>query len=341
MAKKRDNTPLLLAGLAFGAAYIAARGRPSFSFMGKTVVITGGSRGLGLVMSRMLAEAGAKLAICAPGAEELGQAKAELEGQTEVLALPCDVTASSEVAAFIRTVEHHFGSIDVLINNAGKITVGPLEAMGLEDFREMMDTNFYGAVHTVLAALPGMLRRGRGRILNISSVGGLVPGPHLSAYSASKYALTGFGESLRAELGRKGIVVTTVCPGEIRTGAHLASGFRGNLEAEYAWFTSTDVMPLYALSAEAVARAALEACRAGRAIEVVGWPAKLEALTHSLSPSLALWLTGRINAALPEPDGSRRRAVGKDIDPSGVPEPLRRLGDRVARQNNEPGANGG
>lgn len=340
MAKKRDNISLLLAGLAFGAAYAASRARNRFSFANRVVVITGGSRGLGLVMGRMLAREGAKLAICAPDADELGRAKAELGGGTEVLALPCDVSASSEALAFIRTVENHYGRIDVLINNAGKIVVGPLEAMSLGDYREMMDTNFYGAVHTVLAALPGMLGRGEGRILNLSSVGGLVPGPHLGPYTASKYALNGFSEALRAELGPKGIVTTVVCPGEIRTGAHLASEFRGDVEAEYAWFTSSDVMPGYALSAEAVARAALGACRAGRAVEVVGWPAKLSALSHALSPSLALWFDGLMNMALPEPDGSGRRVKGEHVDPSGVPAPLRRLGDEAARRNNEPGVQG-
>ena len=115
-------------------------------------------------------------------------------GGTEVLALPCDVSDAAAVRGFIGQVERHYGRIDVLVNNAGKIVVGPLEAMTLEDYQEMMGSNFYGAVHTVLAALPGMLRRGEGRILNISSVGGLVPGPHLGPYTASKYALNGFSE---------------------------------------------------------------------------------------------------------------------------------------------------
>ncbi|HEU4740070.1 MAG TPA: SDR family oxidoreductase [Meiothermus sp.] len=341
---ERPNTPgrktaAALAALAFaGALLTARRTRPPYSYQGKVVVVTGGSRGLGLVLGRMLADEGARLAICARDPEELERARAELAGRgAEVLSLPCDLTRYQEVRAFIQMVENHLGRIDVLINNAGVITVGPLEEMTPQDFREMMDTNFYGAVHTVLAALPGMLRRGQGRILNISSVGGLVPGPHLTAYSASKYALNGFSEGLRAELGRKGIVTTVVCPGEIRTGAHKVSLFKGRLEEEYAWFASTDVMPGYALKAEAVARAALEACRAGRALEVVGWPAKLEAFTHSLSPTLALWFDGLLNAALPKPDGSGRRALGKEINPSKVPEPLRRLGDEVARRNNEPG----
>lgn len=330
------RTATALAALAFAGALLTARRTlPRYRYQGKVVVVTGGSRGLGLVMGRMLADEGARLAICARDPEELERAQAELAGRgAEVLALPCDVSNYDEVRAFIRLVENHFRRIDVLVNNAGAIRVGPLEEMTLQGFQEMMDTNFYGAVHTVL---PGMLRRGEGRILNISSVGGLVPGPHLSAYSASKYALNGFSEGLRAELGRRGIVTTVVCPGEIRSGGHKAAVFKGRLEEEYAWFASSDVMPGYAPKAEAVARAALEACRAARAIEVVGWPAKLEAFTHSFSPTLALWFDGLLNAALPEPEGSGRQAEGKDIDPSKVPEPLRRLGDAVARRNNEPG----
>src|SRR5690606_26305399 len=108
---------------------------------------------------------------------------------------------------------------DVLVNNAGVIQVGPLEHMRLEDFRETMDVHFYAPLVASLAARPYLADRGGGRIVNITSIGGRLAFPHLSAYNASKHAAVGLSESLRAELMKDGILVTTVIPGLMRTGS--------------------------------------------------------------------------------------------------------------------------
>ncbi|MDX2005106.1 MAG: SDR family oxidoreductase [Meiothermus sp.] len=329
----------LLAALVLGAAVLAARReRPKYSFAGKAVLITGGATGLGLAMARMLAREGAKLAICGLDDGTLEKAGAELErAGAEVLALPCDLTRPQEVRAFVQMVENHFGRLDVLVNNAGMIQVGPLENMTLEDFHQAMNTNFYGALHTTLAALPRMLERREGRIVNISSVAGLVPAPHLGPYSASKFALTGLSESLRMELAAGGIVTTLVCPGEIRSGAHKSAVFKGQVEAEYAWFTRFDVADPPASSAESVARRAIEACRQGRALEVVGLSAKVQALAHHLSPRLSLWAAGLFEKyGLPKPDASTEGVRGRDVDDSRVPAYLRRAGEEAARRLNQP-----
>src|SRR5204863_2590958 len=128
-------------------------------------------------------------------------------------------------------------------------------------------------VHTTLDVMPDMRARREGRIVNISSIGGKVSVPHLLPYSASKFALVGLSEGLRAELAKDGIVVTTVCPGLMRTGSPRNAQFKGQHRAEYAWFTLSDSMPFFSQSAERAARQILSACRHGEAEVVLSLPA--------------------------------------------------------------------
>ena len=125
----------------------------------------------------------------------------------------------------------HYGSIDVLINNAGIIQVGPLDHMKLSDYDDAMKTHFWGPLFLVLAVLPHMRNQGGGRIVNISSIGGRISVPHLVPYSASKFALAGLSDGLRAELARDQIVVTTVCPGLMRIGSPINAAFKGQRAA--------------------------------------------------------------------------------------------------------------
>src|SRR5204862_4688180 len=132
----------------------------------------------------------------------------------------------------------------VLINNAGVITVGPFEDFSKADFDEAMAIHFWAALYTLKAALPHMRKAGGGRVVNISSIGGKVGVPHLAAYCASKFALTGFSQSIRAELAKDNIRVTTVAPGLMRTGSHVNAKFKGNHAAEFAWFSVSSGTPL-------------------------------------------------------------------------------------------------
>ena len=119
------------------------------------------------------------------------------------------------------------GDVDVLINNAGVIQVGPLEHMEHQDFENAMATHFWGPLHLMLELIPSMRRRGFGRIVNISSIGGRIAVPHLAPYAASKFALTGLSDAVRAELAPHGIRVTTVCPGLMRTGSPVNAQVKG------------------------------------------------------------------------------------------------------------------
>src|SRR5947209_2303219 len=119
------------------------RKRRAYDFHGKTVLITGGSRGLGLEMARILARQGARLALCARDVDALRRAMQELHAMgAEVFMLPCDLTDQTEVKEIMRSVEERFGPVDVLINNAGVIEVGPMEEMTLEDYEEAIKTHF-------------------------------------------------------------------------------------------------------------------------------------------------------------------------------------------------------
>ncbi|HWP43314.1 MAG TPA: SDR family NAD(P)-dependent oxidoreductase [Blastocatellia bacterium] len=324
------------AGVLIAARAIARRGA-SFSFRDRVVLITGGSRGLGLVMARELAREGARLAICSRDEQELARARDELAGMgADVLAIPCDVSDRSQVEEMIRSAEDYFGRIDVLVNNAGVIEVGPMDVMTLQDYEESMKIHFWGPLYATLAALPGMRRRGEGRIVNISSIGGKISVPHLLPYSASKFALTGLSEGLRAELAADGIVVTTVCPGLMRTGSPYNADFKGRHRQEFAWFSISDSLPLITTSAERAARQVIAACRRGDAEIVLTVPAKLAALFHGIFPGLTADLLGMMNKLLPEPGGiGEARAKGKDSASPVSPSWLTTLSDRAAAANNE------
>jgi NAD(P)-dependent dehydrogenase (short-subunit alcohol dehydrogenase family) len=320
------------------AARTAMRKWREYDFRDKVALITGGSRGLGLVIARQLLHQGAKVTICARDEAELERARSDLgRNHGQVLTVPCDVTDREQVQAMVRDVQHHFGQIDALINNAGIIQVGPVELMTLDDYAEAMKVHFWGPLYTVLAVLPGMRQRREGRIVNISSIGGKVSMPHLLPYNASKFALVGLSEGLRAELARDHIVVTTVCPGLMRTGSPLNAFFKGQHRAEYTWFSLTDALPLVSQSAERAARQIIAACKRGDAEVVLSLPAKFVTTMQGLFPGYTADLLGLANKLLlPAPGGiGTARLAGKDSASPLSPSWLTRLNDNAAQRNNE------
>ncbi|MGZ3446158.1 MAG: SDR family NAD(P)-dependent oxidoreductase [Myxococcaceae bacterium] len=261
--------------------------RPRYVLRGKVVVLTGGSRGLGLELARVFARRGARLALLARDEEELARARDELRaGGAEVEIFGCDVRFQDQVQRTLREVVERFGRVDVLVNNAGIIQVGPVETMRVSDYQEAMDTHFFGPLFLVQAVLPGMRQRREGRIINISSVGGKVPTPHLLPYVASKFALVGWSEGLHAEVRQDGIVVTTVCPGLMRTGSPRHVAVKGDHQAEYAWFKVLDSLPYFSMSAAAAARAIVRGCELGRAELILTGRARTGARLHGLAPGL-------------------------------------------------------
>jgi NAD(P)-dependent dehydrogenase (short-subunit alcohol dehydrogenase family) len=339
MAQISKNGILLAAagaGAVLATRAIVNRVR-EYSLKDKTVLITGGSRGLGLVMAREFAEEGAKIAICARDPNELDRALADLRGRgATAFGFPCDVTDRAQVNEMVRLVRDKFGSIDVLVNNAGVIQVGPFETMTLEDYEQAMDVHFWGPLYTTLAVVPEMIGRGEGRIVNVTSIGGKVSVPHLLPYSASKFAAVGFSQGLHADLAKDGISVTTVCPGLMRTGSPRNATFKGQHKLEYAWFAISDSLPVTSVSAENAARQIVEACKKGQAELVISVPAKIAVIFHGLFPGITADMMGLVNRLLPGPGGiGTKRAKGKESESPLAPSVLTTLSEQAARRNNE------
>src|ERR1043166_2179163 len=206
-------------------------------FKNKVALITGGARGLGLEIARQLCDQGGKIAILARDPDEPACCKAQLAARGgEVLTLQCDLLDAADIQSAVESTLTHFGKIDILINNAGTIEVGPLAHMKLEDFDRAMRLHFWAPFILTMQIVPHMRSAGGGRIVNISSIGGKIAVPHMAPYSASKFGLTGFSDAIRAELARDKIFVTTVTPGMMRTKSEIHARFKGDHSAEYEWF---------------------------------------------------------------------------------------------------------
>jgi NAD(P)-dependent dehydrogenase (short-subunit alcohol dehydrogenase family) len=332
----RGGIGSLLMGMGLGyAAYRAWRPDP-ISLEGRVAIVTGGSRGLGLLVAEELARQGCRVALCARDAEELERAEDRLRALgAEALTAVCDVSDAAQVRRFVGIVEQRFGRGDVLVANAGVIQVGPLASQTLADFELAMDVNYWGVVHAALAVLPGMKQRGFGRIATISSIGGRVAVPHLLPYSASKFAVRGFSEGLAAELAGTNIRVTTVLPGLMRTGSPSNALFKGAQGAEFTWFAAADSVPGLTIAAEDAARQVVEALRRGDAEVTLSWPAKLLGLIHDLAPSLTIGLMALTNRLLPKADGPTDTERGADVTLPRGTEGVRRAVDRVGATTNQ------
>jgi NAD(P)-dependent dehydrogenase (short-subunit alcohol dehydrogenase family) len=326
----------ITAGVLSLARY-AWRKMNEYNLRDKTVLVTGGSRGLGLVLAREFAREGARIAICARDEEELERARLDLlQHGTDAMAVQCDVTRNEEVENMVNRVREQFGKIDVLVNNAGTIQVGPLEVMNRKDFEKAMKAHFWGPLNTILAVLPEMRERRDGRIVNISSIGGKIAVPHLGPYSASKFALVGLSKGLNAELRKDGVVVTTVCPGLMRTGSPRNANFKGKHRDEYAWFSIADSLPVASIKAERAARQIVDACKQGRAELVITVQAKMAVLFDALFPELTAELMAVVNQLLPEAGGiGEGTAKGRDSTSSWSPSWLTTLTEEAAMKNNE------
>ncbi len=330
----------------FGAVGLGAvmlsqawRRRIAYDFAARSVVITGGSRGLGLVIARELADVGARLTLVARNEHELARAADDIRARqpfADVLTVVADIRRQQEAErAIAQAIEHH-GRIDVLVNNAGIIQVGPLDHMTLADYEDAMATHFWGPLYMVVAALPQMRHQGEGRIVNISSIGGRIAVPHLVPYSASKFALVGLSDGLRIELARDNITVTTVCPGLMRTGSPVNAMFKGQRPKEYAWFAISDSLPLSSIDARRAARQIIDACRRGDAELVITIQARLAILARTLAPELFADVLTLLNQLLPGPtaegDNARR---GRESESKWAPSKLTEPGYRAAEANNE------
>lgn len=332
----RNLAALLIGGLAGAALGLATRGR-RYSLSGKVVLLTGGSRGLGLLMARQLAAEGARLALVARNAPDLERAAGELRRRgAEVLTLPADVGDRLQVEDAVDATVRHFGALDVLINNAGVIQVGPLENQRLDDFETAMNVHFWGPLYAVRAARP-YLERSRGRVVNVASIAGNVAVPHLLPYSASKFALVGLSDGLRAELAKDGIKVTTVLPWLTRTGSYRNVTVRGQHEEEFAWFAVSDSLPLLTMRGEGAAEAILDALRRGAPRLILTPYGKAATALDALFPQLIAAAAATANRLLPDAAPGAGTQKGYESFSALTPGWLTGLSDDAAARNNQLG----
>lgn len=267
---------------------------------GQVALITGGSRGLGFLLAREFGRQGCRVAIGARDEIELKQAKSDLEALgIQALTVRCDVSDRAQVEQMVAAVTRQWGGVDILVNNAGIMQVGPVDTMTVEDFENAMGVMYWGVLYPTLAVLPRMRERERGRIVNITSIGGKVSMPHLLPYTSAKFAAVGLSDGLRAELAREGITVTTIVPGLMRTGSHLKAYFKGRKEWEYTWFALGASLPVVSMDAERAARQIVEATRRGEAHRVLSVPATLLDRFHGLLPGTTANILGMVNRVLP------------------------------------------
>jgi NAD(P)-dependent dehydrogenase (short-subunit alcohol dehydrogenase family) len=304
MKKPILYTAQLLTGIVTAAAAYALRSRPVRLRTSQVVLITGGSRGLGLALAHRYAHAGARLVLASRSLDELTTARKTLlrhhaiQSPDDALLVPADLTDPAQASRLIEHAIAHFGHIDILINNAGIIEVGPVEDQPIDAYHRAMATNFFAALYTTHAALPHLLSRRAGRIVNIASIGGKVAVPHLLPYVASKFALVGFSEGLHAELRHKGIRVTTVCPGLMRTGGEVNAKYTGQANKEKLWFTLSAKAPIIAASVKSAANQIYNAVAAGRAEIAITPQAWLAARVVGLVPETAQFLASLANQYL-------------------------------------------
>src|SRR5205809_1327370 len=309
----------------------------SYRLRDKVVVITGGSRGLGLVLARYVCARGGNVALIARDPEELVRAKTDLAPRGgKVLTIQCDLLDTGQIQSAVRQIIDRFSKIDILINNAGIIEVGPLEHLRPEDFDRAMRLHFWAPFELISQIVPEMRIWGGGRIVNISSIGGKIAVPHMAPYSASKFALTGLSDALRAELARDNIYVTTVAPGMMRTGSHVNAKFKGRHDIEFAWFAASAGAPLLSMDADRAARKILAACRRGQPSLTLTFAARLQVLANALFPNLTGYAMRLINRLLPGAGGEEgnESQAGSQLRRL-TPERLTKLADRATEKNNE------
>ena len=294
-------------------------------------IITGATSGFGRAIAEAALGAGAAVVAAVRRPDALG----DLAERVSVVEL--DTTDLDAMPAVVDQVLAEHGAIDVLVNNAGIITVGPVDHATLEDYEESMAVHFWGPLHTMQAAIPHMRQQGGGRIANISSFGGKIGVPHLVPYCAGKAALAGLSGALTPELARDNIAVTTVCPGLMRTGSPFNAWFRGQHREEFAWFAIADSLPLLSTSGRRAAEQIVEAMRHGDAELVITWAAKLAVVAQALMPNTVALALQAANTLLPgpAPTSGGERWTGWQSMSDWAPSKLTRLAEQAALENNE------
>jgi len=200
---------------------------------GQAAIVTGASRGIGRAVALALAQAGSDVVLAARSLSDLQVVAGEVESLGRAaLPVACDVRYATQVEATVAEALKRFGRIDTLVNNAGLGWFGPVDELPVEKFDEMVAVNLRGPYLFTREVVPAMKRQGKGTIVNVASVAGLVGNPNLSGYNATKFGLMGFSESTMLELRQAGIKVSVICPGSTATDFGSGNDAPGMLSAD-------------------------------------------------------------------------------------------------------------
>jgi uncharacterized protein len=245
------------------------------SLKGKTVLVTGASSGIGRAAAVELARRGADLVIGARRAEALETVAAECRALgVACTAVAADVTNRDDCARLVAAAPR----IDVLINNAGFAVFDAIESAKPEDLEAMMETDYFGTVWCTQAVLPQMLARGKGAIVNVASIAGIMGYARMGGYCATKFAVIGFSEALRDEVIGRGVRIAVVCPGTTNTDFFVKAE-RGKMPGASRL--------ILAVSAKRVARVVADAAEGGRFRRIVPWTAAVYMKFKEMFPGAA------------------------------------------------------
>ncbi|HEV2729563.1 MAG TPA: SDR family NAD(P)-dependent oxidoreductase [Terriglobales bacterium] len=256
--------------------------RNQIDVSGKVIVVTGASMGIGEAIARIFADRGASVILLSRDAGRAEAARGRIGHTERTLALSCDVRNREEIDRVLSLTLHHFNRIDVWVNNAGHGLLDSVAHLDMAACRETFDTNFFGAVESMLAIIPVMKQQGAGTIINISSVAGHIPLPFHAVYSATKFAMNAFGKAARVELRNSGIHVMTVCPGYVRTdfGANAVRGQE---------VKTVRPPTVRGISAQRVARAVLNGYLKQKREVIVPWIMHPVVKLYQLFPGVVEW----------------------------------------------------
>jgi len=248
---------------------------------GKVVVVTGASMGIGEAIAKIFADRGASVVLLARDVARAENARSRIGHLERTLAMGCDVRRREEIDAVVAMTIQRFGPIDVWVNNAGIGIRDRVADMDIADCRDLFETNFFGAIAGLQAAVAAMRKTGGGTVINISSVAGHVSVPNMAPYSASKFALNAIGKGARLELQRDNINVLTVCPGYVQTdfGAHMVADHGGSVRGQ----------SVKGVSAERVARATYNGYVRRKREVIVPWTMIPVVKLYQLFPGLVEW----------------------------------------------------
>jgi short-subunit dehydrogenase len=265
--------------------------------MSPTVLITGASQGTGKATAHLFAQKAYNLVLAARQAERLNAVAAELEASgQQVLAIPTDVSQPEQVETLVQQALTRFGQVDVLVNNAGICLTGAMQHTTITDWQQIMGTNFWGYVYMIQALLPHLLAQGQGTIVNVGSFGGKMPLPKMTAYCASKYAVTGLTDTLRLELKPQGIHVGAVHPGLINSDFLERAQFRDTASAadQGKQQLESALKSTWVSQPQDIARAIWQVVEQQRSEVIVG-PVVLATEAYRLLPAAVQWLLGQAN----------------------------------------------